>query len=232
MRPEEAKLLARWVHGLGLRPGDVCLNVGSSTRDFREVRQPHIQDRFIRPLESEGIRFVHCDMKEADGVDEVGDILDPAVRARLKRYNAKLLVCSNLLEHLIDPRAFARACGELVVDGGYGVFSVPASYPYHPDPIDTMLRPGPEQLAALLPDWAPIRMCELKVGTYWQDLKKRGRPVAGLIRHAARVAMPLYRRRQWRVHASRLLWLFRPYRLSLVLLKKQETAAPAGVNAS
>lgn len=226
MRPEEAELLARWVHELDLRPGDVCLNVGSSTRHFREVRQPHIQNNFICPLEAAGIRFVHCDMKEADGVDEVGDILDPAVRARLKRYNAKLLVCSNLLEHLTEPRAFARACGELVVEGGYGIFSVPSSYPYHADPIDTMLRPTPDELAAMLPDWTAVKKRELTAGNYWQDLQKAGKPLLRLIHHALRVAMPFYQPKSWRAKASRLLWLFRPYRLSLVLLKKQENTAP------
>ena len=222
MRREEADLITGWIKKLGLRSGDTCLNIGSSTREFREVSQPHIHSRFVKPLEACGIRFVHCDMKQAEGVDEIGDILDPEFRSKLRRYGARLLVCSNLLEHLTDPKAFAEACGDLVVDGGYGVFSVPASYPYHPDPIDTMLRPNPAELAALLPEWQPVRMYDLKLGTYWHDLKKQGRPLARLARHATRVALPFYRSRYWRPNASRLLWLFRPYRLSLVLLKKQE----------
>ena len=223
MRPEEAELLAQWVGELGLAPGDVCLNVGSSTAHFRELEQPHVTQRFIRPLEQAGLRFVHCDMKSAPGVDEVGDVLDPKFRARLKRYKAKLMVCSNLLEHLEDPKAFARACGDLVVEGGYGLFSVPSSYPYHPDPIDTMLRPSPQQLAALLPGWTATRHCELTTGSYWADLRKGGRPLMALARHALRVAMPFYRPSTWRTNASRLSYLLRSYRVSIVLLKK-----PAG----
>lgn len=220
MRPEEAHTLAEWTLGLGLAPGTTCLNVGSSTKAFREVDQPHIQQRFLAPLEQAGLKFVHCDMKDADGVDEVGDILDPEFRSKLKRHQAKLLVCSNLLEHLVEPEAFAKACGELVVDGGYGLFSVPSSYPFHPDPIDTRLRLKPDELAAFLPGWTVVRSREIEEGNYWQDLVKAGNPLLRLIRHAARVAVPLYRPKQWRANASRLSWLLRPYRVSVVLLRK------------
>jgi hypothetical protein len=226
MRPEEAETLAAWVRELGLEPGSVCLNIGSSTRHFRESEQPQIDRLFIRPLEEAGLRFVHCDMKKAAGVDEVGDILDPKFRARLKRHGAKLIVCSNLLEHLEDPLAFASASGDLVVEGGYGLFSVPSSYPYHPDPIDTMLRPSPGELAAMLPGWRVVKARELEVGNYWQDLKNSGRPLSRLVRHAARVALPFYRPDTWRTNASRLMWLFRPYSISIVLLEKPRSKAP------
>ena len=220
MRPSEAETLAKWILDLELPPGTTCLNIGSSTAHFRESDQPHIQRSFIAPLKRAGIGFVHCDMKQADGVDEVGDILDPKFRDRLKRHEAKLLVCSNLLEHLEAPQAFALACGELLAEGGYGLFSVPSSYPYHPDPIDTMLRVRPDQLAAMLPGWSVVRSTEIEDGSFWQDLKKSGAPLRGLARQVARVAMPFYRPKKWRENASRLSWLFRPYKVSVVLLQK------------
>ena len=220
MRPEEADTLTRWVRELGLEPGSVCLNLGSSTRAFREEMQPHVGERFVRPLERDGIRFVHCDMKQADGVDEVGDVLDPEFRAKLQSYDASLLVCSNLLEHLTEPQRFASACGELVRDGGFGLFSVPLSYPYHPDPIDTMLRLTPAELAAMLPGWTVVRSQELVAGSYWGDLKHSGSPWSRLVRQALRVALPFYRPSQWRPNASRLSWLFRRYSVSIVLLQK------------
>lgn len=220
MRREEADTLARWGHELGLEPGTVCLNIGSSTRQFREEEQPHIAERFLRPLENDGIRFVHCDMKQAEGVDEVGDILDPAFRARLRRHDASLLVCSNLLEHLAEPQRFANACAELVREGGYGLFTVPLSYPYHPDPIDTMLRVTPAELAAMLPDWTLVRSGEIAAGNYWRDLRETGSPWSRMVRQMTRVALPIYRPHQWRANASRLSWLLRTYRVSIVLLQK------------
>lgn len=225
MRPEEADTLTRWVRELGLEPGAVCLNIGSSTKEFREEQQPHVFERFIQPLESDGIRFVHSDMKQAEGVDEVGDILDPDFRERLRRYDAALLVCSNLLEHLTEPQRFANVCAQLVREGGYGLFSVPRSYPYHPDPIDTMLRLTPRQLAAMMPDWAVVRSGEIEAGNYWRDLRASGEGLSRLVRQIGRVAMPFYRPHQWLANASRLSWLMRTYRVSIVLLQKPGTSA-------
>lgn len=213
-------MLAQWMLELRLPAGSVCLNVGSSTAHFRHHEQPHVQSLFIEPLEKSGIRFVHCDMKQADGVDEVGDVFDPAFQARLKAYDAAVLVCSNLLEHLTDPAAFARACGSLVRAGGYGVFSVPSSYPYHPDPIDTMLRLKPAELARVLPDWMTIKATEIEAGSYWKDLRASGQLLRRLAHQVARTALPFYRPSHWREVASRLLWLGRPYKVSLALLRK------------
>jgi hypothetical protein len=228
MRPEEAETLSNWVRDLQLPPGALCLNIGSSTKAFREIDQPHISERFVTPLEEAGLRFIHCDMKEDPGVDEVGDILDPQFRSSLKRHGAQLLVCSNLLEHLANPGEFARACGDLDADGGYGLFSVPLSYPYHPDPIDTMLRLKPDELAALLPGWTIVRSCELEMGNYWEDLQKVDGGMSRLIRQIARVTFPIYRLKNWRPNASRLRWLFRPYRQSIVLVRKP--AAESGAS--
>jgi hypothetical protein len=222
MRVEEAKILSHWILDLALPPGTVCLNIGSSTKRFRESCQPHIKELFLNPLETAGIRFIHCDIKEAEGVDEVGDLLDPEFQRRMKAHGPGLLVCSNLLEHLTDPEAFAQACGNLVDDGGYGLFSVPASYPYHPDPIDTMLRLSPKELAAMLPGWTIVRASEIKAGSYWHDLKKTGKPLRIIARQAVRAVLPFYRPNQWRGNVSRLSWLGRPYRVSIVLLRKPE----------
>lgn len=227
MRPQEAALLKKWILELDLGADATCLNIGSSTKHFREVTQPHLQNDFIRPLEGAGLQFVHCDMKHAEGVDEVGDILDPEFRKSLRKYGAKLLVCSNLLEHLENPALFARACGELVTEGGYGVFSVPSKYPYHPDPIDTLLRLKPDQIADLLPGWTEIRSAEIEAGSYWGDLREQGRPWRKIVRQIGRVALPFYRPGQWRANAGRLSWLFRTYKVSIILLRKPEPAASA-----
>lgn len=220
MRIEEARTIARWICELDLPRGAVCLNVGSSTGEFRRKTQPHIAEELFAPLERAGIRVVHCDLKEAEGVDEVGDLLDPAYRERLRGYEASVMICSNLLEHLTDPHGFAASCGELVGAGGYGIFTVPYSYPYHPDPIDTMLRPSPKELAAMLRDWTVVRGEVIYGGNHWRDLKQSGEPFGRLFRQTARAVMPFYRSTQWKHVAHRLLWLTRPFTSSAVLLQK------------
>lgn len=66
MRIEEAREIARWIGEMNLPAGTVCLNVGSSTGDFRRNVQPHIVRELIAPLIQNGLRVVHCDMKPAE----------------------------------------------------------------------------------------------------------------------------------------------------------------------
>jgi hypothetical protein len=210
MRPEEAALIEAWITSLNLPQGSVCLNIGSSTGRFRNEAQPHIGQMFDR-LERSGLKVIHCDLKADEGVDEPGDVFDPQYQARLRAFNADLLLCSNLLEHLTDPATFAAACGSLVKR--YALLTVPRSYPYHPDPIDTMFRPSPQEIAAMLPGFTVMREAEIEAGRFRPGL-------VALLKHLARAAMPFYRSHAWRSLSHRLLWLVRPYRQSMVLLRK------------
>lgn len=224
MLREEAELIGRWVRQLELGNGSTCLNVGSSTREFRETTQPFIDSEILRPLERSGCKIIHCDMKKDDGVDEVGDLLDPDFQQHLMSYRPDLVLCSNLLEHLRDPGAFARACGKIARPGGYCVFTVPRSFPYHPDPLDTMYRPTPSSIAELLPDWQIVSAAVIEAGSYRAEVFGGPTPIRSLARQALRTLMPFYRPRSWFPAAHKLLWLFRPYRVSLVLLRKSPEA--------
>lgn len=220
MREEEAKRVAALVKGLGLVKDSVCLNIGSSTQHFRDVMQPHITKDLIEPIEACGIRVIHCDMKEDDGVDLVGDVLHPEFQQAMADKRADVLLCCNILEHLTDPHRFAAACGNLVRPGGYMVVSVPSSYPCHPDPIDTMLRPTPGELGAFFPDWKVIAAEVLTTDTFLDETLKKDGGASILLKHVLKVLVPFYRPRQWWPKAHRLLWLFRPYKSSLVVLQK------------
>lgn len=224
MRYEEAVALGQWLSELSLPPGSICLNIGSSTERFRTVSQRHI-DRFIfAPLRQAGIKVMHCDLKEDPGVDLVGDVLEPAFQQKLRDLGATLLICSNLLEHLIDPIAFAAACGSLLAPGGYAVFTVPRSYPYHPDPIDPMFRPSPERLAQLFPQWHVIRAGELSCGNLTSDLRSSKRRWRDWGHYLARLATPFYRPRFWLSYAHRALWLVRQYKVTMLLIRKPPAA--------
>ncbi|WP_199504289.1 class I SAM-dependent methyltransferase [Qipengyuania sp. YIM B01966] len=220
MRIEEAREITSWIRSLNLPAGTVCLNVGSSTGHFRTQVQPHIEKFLFAPLRADGLHVVHCDLKAAEGVDEVGDLLDPEFRKHLKRHDARILICSNLLEHLTEPQTFADSCADLVSPGGHAIVTVPRSYPYHPDPIDTMFRPAPEDLARMFADWAVERQQVLVSGNYADDLRASGRGAEILAKQVLRTLLPVYRPSQWRHIAHRLLWLWRPYTLSMVLLQK------------
>lgn len=224
MLPDEAALIGLWASQLQLGTGSVCLNMGSSTTTFRENTQPFINDKILEPIARTGCRIINCDVKADSGVDEVGDVLDPSFQKRLIRYTPDLIICSNLLEHLTDPVGFARACGEIAKPGGHCLFTVPRSFPFHPDPLDMMYRPSPADIATLLPDWQVIQTQELASCTYWEELKRDSHPAKALVRQVIRALMPFYRPRSWLPAAHKLLWLNRPYRVSMVMLRKPKAA--------
>lgn len=196
------------------------LNLGSSTRQFREVDKPHIARELFGPLEAAGVAVVHSDLKAADGVDVAGDILDAAVQRRLAARGFNCVLLANLLEHVRDRAAVAAACEAIVGPGGLILATVPSSFPYHADPIDAGYRPSPAELAALF-QRSEIVLAEEVVGrTYGEDLKERGSTLGREIALTLRATLlALVRPKSFAARAHRWLWYRRPYRVSLVLVE-------------
>lgn len=216
MRFEEAEWIGRQLSKMTGKIGPV-VELGSSTAVFRTVHQPHI-DRFIHaPLRERGIEVVHTDLREGDGIDISGDIYDSDVRQRLIAVGARTLLCCNIFEHITDRSNFASICDEILQPGGSLIISVPYRYPYHLDPIDTMYRPAPEELVKLFPGYQVLAAERVISGSFWTDLNKRFRGVGGSL------ARSLAMRGGWREGLSRLhrlTFLFRPYQVSVAVLRK------------
>ena len=121
------------------------LNLGASTRHFRQVEQPYIDELVFRPLEARGVRVIHSDLKAAEGVDLVGDVFDDADFARLKAANPRSVICTHMFEHVLDREELARRLLSLLPERGLFFVTVPSSYHEHHDPIDTMYRPTPDR---------------------------------------------------------------------------------------
>ncbi|WP_428148894.1 hypothetical protein [Brevundimonas sp.] len=216
MRFEEAEKIGQLLAAL---PGDIgpVIELGSSTAMFRTVQQPHI-DRFIHaPLRARGVKVVHTDLRDGDGIDVSGDIYASDVRQRLTSLDARTVLCCNIFEHVTDRSNFASICDEILQPGGVIILSVPYRYPYHLDPIDTMYRPAPTALVDLFPDYQ-VQVAEPVIGgSFWTDLDRR--PL-GVIQSLARA---LFLRGGWRESLSRLhrlTFLFRPYQVSVAVLRK------------
>lgn len=220
MRIEEARRILGLMKEIPLEGNGTILNIGSSTRYFREVMQPHVSTELISPLVELGRRVIHCDIKQAEGVDVVGDILEPGFRDVLRGYDADVLLCCNILEHLKDSRSFSNACAAIMRPGAYLIASVPYSYPYHKDPIDNGLRPTPDEIATLFPGLDLLHGEIVESSTYLQDTFNRKGGVSDLFRNIVKVAVPFYKHKGWYAQAHRLLWLFKPYKVSVVVLHK------------
>jgi hypothetical protein len=203
------------------------LNLGSSTRAFREQAKPHIERELFAPLRAAGIEVFHSDLKQADGVDVAGDILDPGVRARLKARGFKALLIANMLEHVRDRDAVTAACEEIVGPGGMILATVPISFPYHADPIDTGYRPAPEALAVAFRGSEPLMAEEVAGRTYKAEIAARGSTVwRELGRTLGFGLISFARPRSFRARLSRWRWYRRPYAVALAVVRVRLAAPP------
>lgn len=196
------------------------VELGSSTPAFRRRQQPYIYESIDRLLASRGVRLVYCDSKHADGIDISGDILDLTIQDKIKALRPKCILCCNIFEHVEDRRRFALICDSLLEPGSWLLVTVPYSYPLHFDPIDTYFRPTPSEIHQMFPHYEILASAIVEDSTY--GMKLLGNPsgfAAELVAILKRLMRPR-KPRNWIIVNHCLLWLFRPYRVSAVLLKK------------
>lgn len=211
---------AAWVAGALLehdaREISPMLNIGASTLQFRKVDRPWIHRDLIAPLEAHGVAITHLDLKAAEGVDIAADITTDEGFARAKAVGAKALMLCNILEHLLDPAALTHKAMALVEPGGLVVVTVPHSYPYHRDPIDTLFRPTPDEVAALFPGATIVKSEILPCGSYRDNVAAR--PWI-LLRPVLRFPFPFLGWTKWKRSMGKLYWLFNPYLITCVVLR-------------
>jgi hypothetical protein len=216
---------AQWI-GQALRQVDKerispLLNVGSATAGFREEVQPWIHNEIFEPLTKRGVTVEHLDIQEGPGIDLRGDLADDSFIAGLAVRGYHALLCCNVLEHVPDPAAICAKLEYLVAVDGYLIITVPYQFPYHPDPIDTLFRPSPEEISQMFPGCRCINGDILDCGTGWdyvernpvELISKVKRRIAGLRDHGG-----------MRGTTSFLPWLFRTFRQTCVVLLKESSA--------
>jgi hypothetical protein len=214
----EARWLCRALDGFAPERLSPLLNLGSSSAAFREKVQPWTEDRLFRPLRARGIDIVHVDRRDAVGIDVRADLTDPADLPGLRALGPQALLCCNLLEHVALPDRLARHCLDLLESGGLVFVTVPFSYPYHRDPIDTMYRPDPSELSAL---FAGARLRDAAIigaGLSYRDDVRR-RPWI-LLRHVARFPAPFLSLQKWKRSMAKLYWLAAEYRITCAVFEK------------
>ncbi|MEM7525356.1 MAG: hypothetical protein AAF360_16710 [Pseudomonadota bacterium] len=213
----EAVWIGRFLKDLSPTQISPIANIGSSTGDFRKNQQPHIDAEIYAPLSASGVDVVHIDIKAADGVDVVADVTTPDGQAKIAALNAKCMLCFNLLEHLENPTGFCAALERATPSNGLLLVSVPHSYPYHRDPIDTMFRPTPAEIAALFPNCGIETQAVVACGSYRDKVAKKPKLV---LNHLLWALTPFLGLTRWKRNNAKLLWLFRPYLVSIVALRR------------
>ena len=214
----EARWLRRALDAFPPERLSPVLNLGSSSGIVRAGVQPWIDAEVFCPLRSRGVETFHVDMRELPGVDIRADLTDAADVRRLGALGPKALLCCNLLEHVPEPGRLAQHCLDLLPAGGLVFVTVPFSYPYHRDPIDTMYRPSPAELGELFTNARLLDGMILGSGMSYRDAVCE-RPWL-LLRQLCRFPAPFLSFEKWRRSMARLYWLIAEYRITCAVFEK------------
>jgi hypothetical protein len=222
MLVREAKWFAARIRELGDDALFPLLNVGSHTEQFRVHEQPWIDRYIYAPIRKRGRKVVHTDIKDSPGVDLVGDLTNPAFLTEVGQMRFRGAFCANLLEHVPNREEIGRAVVGAVQPGGYLLVSCPNVFPYHPDPIDTMFRPGVEEMAALFPGTTLVKGEKLACGTLATYLFARiaSDPLAMVRMLTRRKAQTVKQTRDGLSARQWVPWLWRTFYQTCLVLKK------------
>ena len=157
MWKEEAIWIGEQINSLGLPDqGIECLNIGSSTKHYRESIKPYIHKMVIKPIIRRG-QITNLDAKQDIGVDICGDLTDAEFRQCLAQRKYHLILCNNVLTHVKDPRGVFETISDCLTEDGYVIISAPSQYPYCADPYDSKFRPSRRDIEGMLPMLETIR---------------------------------------------------------------------------
>lgn len=114
------------------------INLGSSDKKFYMKTQPFIWENIIEPLKRARNSVINVDKKYSEGVDLVADSCD--LSKKIGDGFADLVLCTNIIEHVIEPIRLIGEINRILTPGGDCILSAPGCYPFHADPIDNTLR--------------------------------------------------------------------------------------------
>ncbi|MEP7377984.1 MAG: hypothetical protein ABI725_00320 [Chloroflexota bacterium] len=216
MLKSEAAWLGAQLSALPVEALSPLLNIGSGPRRLREEVQPYIEELVFQPQLRRGVTVVHSDINAGPGIDVAGDIFDDKHLTRLAAVSARALICSNMHEHVRDPAALTRRYMSLLPAGGYAAVTVPYSFPYHRDPIDSLFRPDLASLRALHEGTEVVAQECVVDKTYADEVHERPlRLLADLVR------LPRVIRDTGGLAYWRPFWLRRHYLVSCLMVRKE-----------
>lgn len=226
MQEVEAKWIEETLRAFPAEELSPILDIGSQTLAFRTQEKPYIQNDLFAPLMARGISIIHSDLQEGEGIDLSANLLEEEGFKQIKATAPRTIFCNNVLEHVLDPAEFANRCFALLPPGGRLIITVPRSYPHHRDPIDTMFRPTPEDIHALIDAPAEILASEIiETGSYRDNLRKRPWII---YRQIIRLPFPFLGWTKWKRSMKKFYWMVWPYRQSCVVIQKPISSASAG----
>ncbi len=219
MRYEESCAIKSILSDYQLRTGHPfahVINLGSGDVDKLKNDKPWVFENVFLPLKMSGSNIIHSDFKNFGGVTHVCDLrLPDALSFTKEMHGPKLFILANVLEH-VPSSARNNILNKIfsAMEKGDGLLvTVPNQYPYHPDPIDTMYRPSPQDLYQLIKlNWIEGKV--ITAGSYREEflnmkcLKK--------IRKVLKIIFPFQSPKKYLNNLHRFLYLFKKYKVTVV----------------
>ena len=218
MLREEAQWLGKMINSLDEKTAFPLINLGSSSKNFREKEQPWIDQYLFRSPREKGNLVIHADLKQDGGVDLVGDLNDLVFLEKIAELKIKSVLCSNLLEHILNPEEICHNISSIIPIDGYLFVTVPYKFPLHLDPIDTLFRPNINQLCQLFPELEMVHGEIIEGGKLIQCTSVP--PFLYLIVMMIRLLLPIYQPLRWLNSLRYSLWLFRDISVTCIVFKK------------
>jgi hypothetical protein len=214
MRKEEAETIGQLLEPYQFK---TVINIGAGDVIKQKKNKPWIQQCIFNSLQDKGAEIVHTDIFSFDGIDVLADFTSAQVDQKFSTFDGpRLFLFNNVLEH-IPSELVPKICSNInkcLSQGDALVVSVPFQYPFHADPIDTMFRPSPQDLAVLFSHkWCFTDVIE--AGSYLEEIQKMHWSKA--IRKLLKPFWFLQSPTRYRENMSRLKFLFQPYKITIVM---------------
>ena len=156
------------------KPFANIINLGSGNVEQLKKTKPWVSKNVFDLLKKQKAKILHVDAENFPSVDIVQDLSQPnSLSFCDKLKGSRLFILANVLEH-IPKKAHAeflkKIYSKMKSKDGL-IITVPYDYPYHADPIDTMYRPTPHDLQALLPlTWIESEI--VTAGSYREEFRR------------------------------------------------------------
>ena len=193
-----------------------CLNLGSSTRAYREVVQPHVYQYIFNPLQ-EIADVTHVDIKAEEGVDIAGDFMDEEFWKKIPVGAFGLVVCCNLLTHVTDPKQIYKLIRRSIAPEGYIVISTPQIYPYCADPFDKKYRPSEMEILEGFKSFELIAKTKIRLTeTHFSRLRKEPKAITSFV---GNILLPIKGITRWKSVISDVPNIFKPLTTICLVLR-------------
>lgn len=224
---EEAKKIGNILESYEKNDLNPVLEIGSSTYKFRNKIKPHIGKNIHSKLSNRGIKIILSDFKPDADIKNpedqiIGDVFDERVFNKMLDVKPKCILLCNILEHVNNPNDLCKRILQIANKNTIIIVTVPFSFPYHQDPIDTLFRPSPKELVTNFTDVELIHE-EIIQGTNFGEQLKELSLFSAFLRIAKeviKIIIHLITFQIKKIKYSRLFWFRKNYSVSLVVLKK------------